>query len=136
MILGLSNKKKKLVVNASLSKQSEFLRFVEYVANKMVLVKHLLLTVLSLVIAKIAGQAFDIEMSDKAGEDENTRDMLESGEILISNIKNFEADELKGFSGTIGIVGGSFEFLGATYFAGMTALKVNCAIFFFSFKRF
>lgn len=91
----------------------------------MVLAKHLLLATLSLVMAKAAGQTFDIEMSDKTGNDANTIKMQEEGDVLMNNIRTNEGDDLKGFDGTIGIVGGSAEFVGAAYLAGMTALKVK-----------
>lgn len=39
-------------------------------------------------------------------------------------IPEFHVDKLKGFMGTVGIVGGSVDDTGAAYFAAMTAYKV------------
>lgn len=43
-------------------------------------------------------------------------------------IPEFHVDKLKGFMGTVGIVGGSVEDTGAAYFAAMAAYKVDSLI--------
>lgn len=44
-------------------------------------------------------------------------------------IPPLDGSSYKGQAGRIGVVGGSLEYTGAPYFAGISALKVSCILF-------
>lgn len=55
-----------------------------------------------------------------------TMDRTKIIQLLQKSIPPLDGTQHKGQAGRIGIVGGSLEYTGAPYFAGIAALKVNC----------
>lgn len=82
------------------------------------------LSLLYLMIAEGSDRAYDIEMSCDIDESPQTMsdDTLEK---LQQVWNNHTQDYIKGYHGTIGIVGGSADLAGEVYFAAMSALAVS-----------
>lgn len=83
------------------------------------------LTLLFLAIAESSELAYNIEMTCEINDEPQEMIDTYSLDTLLEVWQVYVKDYLKGFHGTIGVVGGSADFAGAAYFAAITALLVS-----------